>query len=107
MPTILVWAVLIILIAWFFFKHFAPVKGMKTLRSEQFKAELANNKDRLLIDVREPHEFAGRHISGTFNIPLSQFNRRLGELPKNKPILLYCHSGMRSKQGGIMSWKKS
>ncbi len=51
----------------------------------------------VLLDVRTTGEFAGGHIDGARNIPLSDLPSRVGELKKEgKPIVVYCQSGMRS-----------
>ncbi|MCB9558558.1 MAG: rhodanese-like domain-containing protein [Deltaproteobacteria bacterium] len=53
-----------------------------------------------LIDVRSAREFAGGHIAGARNIPLDELEGRLAELgERNRPTILYCHSGMRSWRG--------
>ena len=48
----------------------------------------------VLVDVREPHEFAEGHPSGAQNIPLSRFDP--ATLPTNKPVVLICQAGGRS-----------
>jgi len=48
----------------------------------------------VVVDVREPHEFAGGHIPGAINLPLSRF--RPEELPAGKRAVLICLSGARS-----------
>ncbi|MCX7784401.1 MAG: rhodanese-like domain-containing protein, partial [Meiothermus sp.] len=75
----------------------------------------------LFVDVREPEEFAQVRIEGAELIPLSEFAGRFSEIPKDKPVVLYCRSGNRSAQaagwlsakgythllnldGGIMAW---
>ena len=50
----------------------------------------------LLLDVRTPGEFSAGAIPGAKNIPVQSLGSRLGELPKDKPIVVYCASGMRS-----------
>jgi rhodanese-related sulfurtransferase len=55
-------------------------------------------QDVALIDVREAWEFSRGHAKGARNIPLSQFNRRLKEVPANRDVLLICQSGHRSMQ---------
>ena len=50
----------------------------------------------LLVDVREPEEFASRHIAGAINLPLSQMRQRLSELPRDREIVLNCGVGQRS-----------
>ena len=89
------YALIIVLAAWMLYKRFVPVKGMRNLNLGQFKSEYKGHK---LVDVREVQEFKQGHIAGAVNIPLSQIERRLNEIPKDKPVYLYCRSGMRSKQ---------
>jgi rhodanese-related sulfurtransferase len=50
----------------------------------------------MLVDVREPEEFAHGHIPGAINIPQSDLATRLAELPRDRPLLTVCASGMRS-----------
>jgi glyoxylase-like metal-dependent hydrolase (beta-lactamase superfamily II)/rhodanese-related sulfurtransferase len=50
----------------------------------------------LLIDVREPEEFAAGHVPGAVNVPQSDLASRLGELPRDRPIYVVCQAGMRS-----------
>jgi rhodanese-related sulfurtransferase len=50
----------------------------------------------LLLDVRDVSEFAAGHIEGATNIPLPQLRERLGELPREREIWLYCGVGQRS-----------
>jgi NADPH-dependent 2,4-dienoyl-CoA reductase/sulfur reductase-like enzyme/rhodanese-related sulfurtransferase len=52
--------------------------------------------DALLLDVREPEEFARGHIPDAINLPLSQMRERYGELPTNRDIWVYCGVGQRS-----------
>ena len=50
----------------------------------------------LIVDVREPNEFASERIERSVLIPLSQFADRHAELPKDRPLVMQCHSGSRS-----------
>ncbi|WP_372754135.1 molybdopterin-synthase adenylyltransferase MoeB [Mariniflexile sp.] len=50
-----------------------------------------------LLDVRSYLERSNFHIGG-IHIPLNELENRLNEVPKNKPLLVYCKSGIRSKQ---------
>ena len=50
----------------------------------------------LLVDVREIDEFQAGHIPGAVNEPLSGIANTA--LPKDKPLFLYCQSGVRSKK---------
>ena len=49
-----------------------------------------------LIDVREPQEAAVCAIDGSTLIPLNSLPQRLQEIPTERPVVLYCHHGMRS-----------
>ena len=49
-----------------------------------------------LLDVREPDEFAGGHVEGAINLPLSTLRGRLAEVPTEKPIWVYCAAGQRA-----------
>lgn len=49
-----------------------------------------------LIDVREPQEFNAGRIPGARNIPLSDLERRLGELAAERTPVFLCRSGRRS-----------
>lgn len=83
-----------------------------------------NNPDFVIIDVRTPEEFADGHIENAINIDFRSetFRDKLNELDKDKTYLIYCRSGVRSKNaldmmeelnfreaynmlGGIISWK--
>lgn len=49
----------------------------------------------LLLDVRDPSEFADGHAPGALHIPLNDLRDRLPELPENRPIRAYCRVGQR------------
>lgn len=51
-----------------------------------------------LLDVRTPGEYRQVRLDGAHLIPIDQLLRRVGELPKDRPILVYCTVGARSSQ---------
>lgn len=63
---------------------------------------LMNNESTVIIDVREPNEYAEGHIEGARNIPLAKFDERIAELETHRelPVLLNCQSGTRSLAAG-------
>ncbi len=64
---------------------------------EQITVEqLAALEDAHVIDVREPDEYAGGHVPGATNIPMSQLAERFGEIPADVPVHVICQSGGRS-----------
>jgi glyoxylase-like metal-dependent hydrolase (beta-lactamase superfamily II)/rhodanese-related sulfurtransferase len=52
--------------------------------------------DAMIVDVREPSEYASAHIPGAVSIPQADLATRLSEIPKDREILVVCASGMRS-----------
>lgn len=54
-------------------------------------------RDAVIIDVRTPQEYKMGHINASKNIQLEKINKNLDKIQKlDKPIILYCRSGMRS-----------
>ena len=49
-----------------------------------------------LLDTRTPFEVARGKIDGFVNIPLDSLRQRISEIPKDKPVYVHCHSGLRS-----------
>lgn len=88
--------------------------------AQALSPQIANG---FLLDVRSPIEFEAEHIEGAVNIPLSELESRLEELPRQGKITLVCRSGMRAEraayllmgqglkplvlEGGMLTWKKS
>lgn len=82
-----------------------------------------NKGNIVLIDVREPEELkADGYIEGSTNIPMNILPSSLGNVPKDKQVVVYCRSGRRSAvsanqlsqlgytnvksmTGGINAWK--
>ncbi len=54
--------------------------------------------DLLVVDVREPWEYAEGHVPGALPMPLATVPQRAGELPVERPIYLVCAVGGRSGQ---------
>lgn len=53
----------------------------------------------IIIDVREPDEYATGHIKGAINLPLGRVMRGASELddtPKDANLIIYCRSGGRA-----------
>jgi rhodanese-related sulfurtransferase len=84
---------------------------------------LLNRGKPLILDVRDEAEFAAGHIQGAKHIPVAELLTRIKEIEKfkNKPVLIHCQKGMRSKgacsilkgqqfeqlhnlQGGLDAW---
>lgn len=54
--------------------------------------------DLVVLDVREPHEWAAGHVADALHIPLGDLPGRVGELDPQARTLVVCHLGGRSAQ---------
>ena len=85
---------------------------------------LINDTGAVILDVRAPEEFLTGHLPNARNIPLSDLDRRVGELPAGKPVLVCCASGgtsgrattllrrggrddVFSLSGGLQAWRQA
>jgi hydroxyacylglutathione hydrolase len=58
--------------------------------------ELAGADPPLVLDIRNPREWAAKHIDGSVNIPLNHLQERIAEIPRGRRIALHCAGGYRS-----------
>jgi len=56
----------------------------------------------ILVDVREPAEWAAGHAEGARHIPLAQLGQRQRELPAGRPVITVCRSGARSARAATL-----
>lgn len=85
---------------------------------------LQGRPDVVILDVREPSEYAAGHIAGVKLIPMNQVPSRLAEIPSDKPVIVTCRTDNRSgqvvsflrqqgytnvhdMQGGIEAWMQA
>lgn len=69
---------------------------MNTITAQELKAKIDNKEDIQLIDVREDYEFEDLNIGG-INIPMDEVLCSIDKISKDKPVVLCCKSGKRSK----------
>lgn len=70
---------------------------MRQMTAQELNALLAATETPpLLLDVREPVEFAHCRIQGSINMPMNSVPARLAELDRNATIVTICHHGLRS-----------
>lgn len=70
----------------------------RDITSLDAKNLLAGRKNVYLLDVRTPQERSQGFIPGSVLIPINEVERRLHEIPKNRPVIVYCAVGSRSRQ---------
>jgi len=107
------------------YESFCGVVAEAEISAKELKNKFASNDDFLLVDVREPEEFADSRIPGSVLIPVAGFvdASAFKLLPRDKEIILHCRSGIRSAtclaliqkagftnsrhlDGGIVAWEK-
>lgn len=69
----------------------------RNISARDARALLDSNKNIYLLDVRTPQEYSQGRLAGSVLIPIGEFGRRVGEVPKNRVIVVYCAVGSRSK----------
>ena len=95
-----------------------------TISVSDARAMMQSSSNPLVVDVRTPQEYAQGHLKGAVNIPLSDLPLRMDGLDHNRPMIVYCQTGVRSAQassilvgagfskafsmeGGISAWINS
>lgn len=96
---LLIGSIVLIAVILFFLRQ--PGNEATVLPAEVSTAEAAKLRENgaLILDVREPSEWAQGHIPGATLIPLGDLPNRISELPRNQEIVVVCRSGNRSAQG--------
>lgn len=97
------------------------MSSVATIRPKELKQRLESGESVQLIDVRGEDERAFSSIGGVL-IPMTEVLGRLAEIPRDKPVVVYCRSGARSErvihalqaqhgftnlmnlEGGILAW---
>jgi rhodanese-related sulfurtransferase len=64
---------------------------------EEFAARRRDDPELVVLDVREPAEWAAAHLEGSIHVPMGELMHRLVELDRNAPTAVLCHHGERSR----------
>jgi len=97
------------------------IPSVENISVEEVYEIMTGGEDYIILDVRTLEEFGQGHMEGAVHIPVNELEGRLGELSKDKPIIVYCKSGGRSSTaanllaengftqvydmgGGILEW---
>lgn len=94
----------VLLIAVALFSYSASVFSQGVQSTSVIKAKLMARNGAIMVDVREPSEIKALayDVEGIKTIPLGQLKERMGEIPKDKEIILACRSGKRSMRAAKM-----
>ncbi len=79
--------------------------GFKNISAEALRSYIDQHeeKDYLLVDVRQPAEYAQSHIPGAKLVPLMNLESALPDLPSGQDIIFYCRSGNRSQAAAVIA----
>ncbi len=83
--------IVVLWLLWRFFSAQLSVKSVQVSDLQKYIDEKA-----VFIDVRERSETPKYKFPNIKQIPMSEFKKRLSEIPKQGDVLVFCHSGMRS-----------
>ncbi len=96
---------------------------IESITPQQAAARLSRG-EAVLIDVREPAEFAAGHIAEAMSVPLAKLSEILANLPAGKPVIFQCERGVRGERaceraataglrdvanlaGGLAAWRQA
>jgi rhodanese-related sulfurtransferase len=74
-----------------------PGKEKGSISIPSFERIMKENPAQIVVvDVRDDREFKKGSMPGAINVPVGEIEKRMGELPKDKPIVFVCPTGARS-----------
>ncbi len=71
------------------------IQATRSVQAKDLELEMRAGQVTLL-DVRSEGEWTAGHLSGSLNVPLGELDDRLGEIPRNRPIVVHCQTGSRA-----------
>lgn len=74
--------------------------AMQNISATDMQKITKQRPDAYLLDVRTLGEYTQKRIKGAHLIPIDQVEKRINEIPKNRPIIVYCETGVRSSLVG-------
>lgn len=74
--------------------------AMQNITANDMQKMTKQTPDTYLLDVRTLGEYTQKRIKGAHLIPIDQVQARIKEIPKDRPIIVYCETGVRSAMVG-------
>ena len=101
-----------------------PIEMMREWSVSDLQNRIESERDLVVLDVRQPQEWADGHIEGARHITGAELPQRMSEVPKDVPVAVVCGSGYRSSVsssllasrgyknianvlGGMSAWKRA
>ncbi|MGD2057032.1 MAG: rhodanese-like domain-containing protein [Gammaproteobacteria bacterium] len=73
-----------------------PLGFLPQIKPRELEARRRANSDLFILDVRQPAEWAQGHVPGAHHLSGGELPQRLGDVPDDRPVAVYCGSGYRS-----------
>ncbi len=83
----------------------APVEMTRLTTPSKVKEWIDSGKDITLVDVRNLHELRSGVIAGSKLVHVGSVESRMNEIPRDKPVVIYCSSGYRGSTGAELLHK--
>jgi hydroxyacylglutathione hydrolase len=71
------------------------LQTIRSLTLADFAAQRQSN-DKVVLDVRAEEEWKSGHLPGSLNLPVGELDGRVGELPRDRPVVVHCQTGARA-----------
>jgi rhodanese-related sulfurtransferase len=99
-------------------------RGLAGATVNTLQATRLINDGAVVLDVRDATEYGAGHLANSRNIPTAELDKRVAELPANKPVVVVCASGSRAARaasalrkagrtdvfcldGGLAGWRQA
>ena len=79
-----------------------PLGTLANVTPQELAHRLEHDRDLVVLDVREPVEWAGGHVPGARHIPMREVAQRIDEVPRDRTVAITCAGGARSSVVGSM-----
>jgi glyoxylase-like metal-dependent hydrolase (beta-lactamase superfamily II)/rhodanese-related sulfurtransferase len=73
-----------------------PLGTLPNVTPPELARRLDAERDLVVLDVREPSEWAEGHVPGARHVPMREVTRRIAEVPRDRPVAIMCAGGARS-----------
>ena len=98
--------IVLVILTLLFSATLAAAGGVKALSSKEAKALIDKTPNLYILDVRTPDEYKQVRLKNSVLIPNYDLEKRVREVPKNRPLLVVCAVGARSAPAADFLAKK-
>ena len=66
------------------------------MAADELAGDIAGSEPPMVLDIRNPREWAAKHIANSVNIPLNHLQERIAEVPRDRRVVVHCAGGYHS-----------